>query len=430
MFSASIENPNGESLFIEKTSERKVLATLSLKNGIISKEPVNFPMGYYRLFDGKEFTMCFLKPDFDLLMTVNAKRFDETIKYSGKGADENNYLAKKSLLGESYVKFNSWGYNNSLDENAFLTSADSIYTSYLNLFNEHKHSFDKDFLKLESECLKIDYLTKIAFYESHHLLENNNFTFSEKFPDPFKNIVLDDEQLLLVPNYINFIILYLRRLWIDVRKKDSSLEFGVKLIDLLDSEIRNGMIKENIAYSFWQMSYENVNNKELFYNKMIKLILNSEYLERIEKDHSALKQTEKGTVSPAFELYDINEELVRLEDFRGKIVLIDIWATWCSPCVKEIPHLEKLQNEYKDKNIVFISICVSDDREKWKVAVREKNLLGIHLCVPDLKHKFLTDYNVTGIPRFILIDENGFIIESHAPRPSFPELKQLLIKLL
>jgi len=432
LFSAEIKNPTGDSIFIENLSKGEVVIAFRLNNGILSKDSVALPMGYYRISDGNETTLCFLKPGFDLHLSLNTKEFDESIKYSGIGGYENNYLAAKYLLEESFQDVNNYGYYASLEETEFLLFADSIYNLKLELFNKNKSNFDKDFGKLEFENLKIQYLTKLANYESMHsfITENQAFKVSNDFPNPFININLDDEQLLLVSGYINFIKMYLQQETIAELDKTNSTSYYNTLIDLLDSKIKNTKIKEEIAYYIGPASFSYAEDKEYFYGKLKEIISNPEYLNQIEEIYSKIKKTKKGAISPTFELYDIDSNFVKLENFKGKLVYIDIWATWCSPCIKEIPYLDKLQTEFKDKNIVFISICQNDVKEIWEAVVLSNELQGIHIFIPEIDNKFLSDYLVTGIPRFILIDEKGFIIDSEALRPSNPALKEQLDELL
>ncbi len=124
-----------------------------------------------------------------------------------------------------------------------------------------------------------------------------------------------------------------------------------------------------------------------------------------------------------------------LADLKGKYVYIDVWATWCGPCKKEIPFLKEIEQKYHDKNIVFVSLSVDNERahkgsmEKaiaaWKAMVADKELGGIQLHFGG-DESFSKFYNITGIPRFILIDPNGNIVEPDAPRPSSPLLIDLL----
>jgi thiol-disulfide isomerase/thioredoxin len=432
LLSVKIENPTGDSLFIASLSTGEVLEAIFLDNGELAKDTIILPIGYYRIGDGTETSICFLKPNYDLNLTLNTAEFDESIKYSGLGSYENNYLAEKYLLEEGFAGVNYYGYYANLEEEDFLFLEDSLYNLNNDLFNKHKPNFDEDFSKIEFSYLKTDYLIKLANYESMRRFFTNNdeFRVSSKFPNPFTEINMEDEMLLIVPQYVHYINLYLQDAASNKLNKNDTLTYYNTLIGLMDSELKNKKVKEKIAYDFGKYSLSYVEDPSSCYDQLMKMISNPEYIKEIDELYAKLKRIEKGAISPTFELYDIDSNLVKLEDFKGKFVYIDIWSTWCAPCIKEIPELDKLQTEFKDKNIVFISICENDDKERWRATVVDNGLQGIHLFVPDADNKFLTDYLVSGVPRFILIDENGFIIESKAPQPSSPLLKEQLYELL
>ncbi|WP_346882068.1 TlpA disulfide reductase family protein [uncultured Algibacter sp.] len=121
-----------------------------------------------------------------------------------------------------------------------------------------------------------------------------------------------------------------------------------------------------------------------------------------------------------------------LEDLKGKYVYIDVWATWCGPCKMEIPFLKEVEKQYHNKNIEFVSISVDKevDYDKWKTMITEKELSGIQLIADnDFKSTFVKDYKINGIPRFILIDPQGKIIDAEAPRPSNDKLIDLFKEL-
>ena len=141
----------------------------------------------------------------------------------------------------------------------------------------------------------------------------------------------------------------------------------------------------------------------------------------------------KGKPSPDFNYENYKGGKTKLSDLKGKYVYIDLWATWCGPCRAEIPHLQKTEEKYHGKNIEFVSISIDQakDYEKWKKFVADKNLGGVQLFADkDWQSEFVTSYGVTGIPRFILIDPKGNILESDAPRPSSAELQTQLDALL
>ena len=109
---------------------------------------------------------------------------------------------------------------------------------------------------------------------------------------------------------------------------------------------------------------------------------------------------------------------------------IDLWASWCSPCIAQIPDLKELEEEFKDK-INFVSIAWDDDYNSWKKMIVAKKLDGIQLFAEDKESEFFNFYDVqsSGIPRFILLDKNGNIIDLIAKQPSEPSLKEQLNQL-
>ncbi len=136
--------------------------------------------------------------------------------------------------------------------------------------------------------------------------------------------------------------------------------------------------------------------------------------------HTKNYTLEPGTESPKFfDLEQYGGGTVSMDDLKGNFLYIDVWATWCGPCKREIPHMKKLVDEYAGKNIRFISI--SSDRptahSNWEKMVEEKGMKGIQLFMGKDK-SFAKDYNIRSIPRFIFVDPDGNIVNANAPRPS------------
>ena len=140
-----------------------------------------------------------------------------------------------------------------------------------------------------------------------------------------------------------------------------------------------------------------------------------------------------GSVSPSFDYDNYEGGKTKLEDFKGKYVYLDIWATWCGPCIAEIPFLKKVEERYHDKNIAFVSISIDKlkDLEKWKTMVNKKELGGVQLFANnDWNSDFIKAYGINSIPRFILIDPTGKIVSADTSRPSSAELQVQLDGLL
>ena len=148
------------------------------------------------------------------------------------------------------------------------------------------------------------------------------------------------------------------------------------------------------------------------------------------KNRQELKQLALLKKAPAFRLNDIKGESVSLSDFKGKVVLIDVWATWCKPCLDEIPDLKALAEDYDESNLRLIGVSIDrqEDKELWKLKVDDEGLPGTQLILENgWQSAFKFDYIVSSIPRFILIDEEGKFIDVNAPRPSEGNKLRLLI---
>jgi thiol-disulfide isomerase/thioredoxin len=132
-----------------------------------------------------------------------------------------------------------------------------------------------------------------------------------------------------------------------------------------------------------------------------------------------------------FSYPDQNDKTVSLTDLKGKVVVVDVWATWCGPCRGETPFMRKLAADMKDKDVAFVSMSVDNikDHDKWKKMLVDEQMTWIQLYAGD-KNDFSKYYKINTIPRFIVFDKAGKIVNVDAPRPSDPELKTLLEKTL
>lgn len=145
------------------------------------------------------------------------------------------------------------------------------------------------------------------------------------------------------------------------------------------------------------------------------------------QDFKNLHNTSLGSAIPAVKFKDVNGKEVSLDQFKGKYVYIDLWASWCVPCIKEIPYLHELEKQYKDKNIVFVSISLDDNKTAWHKKVDELKLEGNQWELGQSNYDKLM--NVIGIPHFILYNPEGKLMQYKAPRPSSKEIKTIFDKI-
>jgi thiol-disulfide isomerase/thioredoxin len=156
--------------------------------------------------------------------------------------------------------------------------------------------------------------------------------------------------------------------------------------------------------------------------------------EEVSKLEAFYAESTGGDVVPApdFSIEDIHGNMVSLSDFKGKVVYIDFWATWCAPCRAEIPHLNRLKEDLKaNKDIVVIGISTDamKDKDKWKQVVKELNMGDVQLFAGENAREIMDAYIVRSIPHFTIINKDGTIFKNMTVRPSNSLTKQILLDL-
>ena len=116
-----------------------------------------------------------------------------------------------------------------------------------------------------------------------------------------------------------------------------------------------------------------------------------------------------GSQAPDFELTDLSGKKVRLSDFKGKVVILDFWATWCGPCRMEIPDLVKLQTKYGDKGLTIVGLTVSSPEKDVRSFAQDHGMnYPVLLEADDLTHRY---GGVVGIPTTFVVDRQGRITQ-------------------
>ncbi len=128
----------------------------------------------------------------------------------------------------------------------------------------------------------------------------------------------------------------------------------------------------------------------------------------------AWAQQQSGAIAADFTLRDIDNQSVSLSQYRGKVVLMNFWATWCGPCMQEMPHLQAMYDELKDQGFVVLSLSIDDARDlsKVKPLVKAKRLSFPVLL--DKETTVVSQYNpAKTLPYTVLIDRDGKVAKVH-----------------
>ena len=398
------------------------------EDGTFSDTISDFVDGFYKLKAGKEYTDIYIEDGFNLYFDLDIVDFDESIKYKGLGADENNYLAQKLLFTEN-VDF--WGFYK-LSEDSFIHKIDSfkaVAHEFLGRFIDASPHMSKTFINHQKADLKYFAPSSKENYQKYHrfLSKNDEFTVSDKFYDYRKKVELENIFLKEVDNYTS----YAESFFENQIAEDDTLERAFSMLRIINREIKDNKLKKFFIYRSAKSEMKNTKKLDEYWALVSFMVTEKRDFKELKKIKRKLDKIKVGSVSPLTNFKDENDKEYSLKDFRGKIVYIDCWAQWCAPCKKEIPFLSKLEEKYADKDITFIKLSLDADVDAWKTYIKEKNLEeNAFILENNFKSEFAKSYMINGIPRFILLDKNLKIIDSNAKRPSDEELVLQFDKLL
>lgn len=146
--------------------------------------------------------------------------------------------------------------------------------------------------------------------------------------------------------------------------------------------------------------------------------LGTDFIEKYNEQTMAAEQEASnslapavGTKAPALQLTNVDGKQVSLDDYKGKYVLVDFWASWCVPCRQENPNVVAAYKQYKNKNFTVLGVSLDDKKDKWMQAIEKDGLNWEH--VSDLKRWesiVVRDFGIVAIPSNILVDPDGVII--------------------
>ncbi|WP_055411612.1 TlpA family protein disulfide reductase [Nonlabens sp. YIK11] len=376
--------------------------------------------GLYLLFDGTNMINFFLKPSNTYGLEYDAKKFrQDGIKLTGSDIAFNEYFVEKSrtqVFLDPTVKMTETEYRDLLND---------IKTKQLDRLNDSGLSaIINDYEKSKIEYQYLRDLKLFLFYagikkptkESINEL-NINYSNDEHYTKfGAYNSMVDDRVILQMEEKAK-----------KEKLRDTSYSNNQNFIKGVNEFAPTELIKNSIISTFGPQYIVEAKDKESFYNDFISHYTGNDSIFKNEMSelYLDLSKLQKGTTSPTFQNYkNYTGGLTSLDDFKGKDVLINLWATWCLNCYESIPVIETLVEEYPE--VVFLNIAYQDEEKKWRKMIKDKKFAGEHILADRKDESFFEEYAVTGIPRYILIDKNGNIIDNNAPRPTEEGLKILL----
>ncbi|MCZ2845692.1 MAG: TlpA disulfide reductase family protein [Candidatus Bathyarchaeota archaeon] len=295
-----------------------------------------------------------------------------------------------------------------------------------------KSELPEEFKQLEKRNIHYEYISELINYNHFQLMKDNLYVPSEVILAEITDVDHENvEDYLFSGHYRNLVSNHFAKEAVRM-KKEHGIPVGISYLNIV-GKLQNDTLRNSLLYNRAKNDIFFTEDLDLYFNTFMTVSTNEKQKKEIVRNFEHLKTLLPGNPSPQFVNYENSKGgVASLSDLRGKYVYIDIWATWCGPCIAEIPALKKLERKFQDKNIEFLSISVDNkkDKDKWKKMIKEKKLGGIQLFADNsFNSNFIKSYYIIGIPKFILLDPNGNIVDSNAPAPSQPQLEDLLTSL-
>lgn len=408
----------GNQPIVEDLSDMQYLLPPTAERMIISKEDGSFQItfklvnpNYFRL--GRN--ILYLSPGDNLVVSIDQKT-PLTAEFKGKGSIANTYLkATPFPKAGSYME---------AGKNAKPTAKETV-DLILETARLKKKELDNlkgvtaEFKRLETARIKADTINsllggRITFYrpkisaDALKIYETEYQTLSETEINKINKDFVDFSLMKLV-------------VYRDIA--EGLVKFSSKKVDA--QKIADWSKASSLVSAIGKISDKNELKK---FTSEISSIKTIQYRDALQQRLDGLLKFGKGDTAIDFTAVDLKGNAVNLANLKGKVIYLDLWATWCGPCLQEMPYFEKLKEKYKDNNnIAFVSLSIDDDTDLWQKNVSKRNADGIQWLISRNK---LLDYDVVGIPRTIIIDKTFKVANLNAPVPSAKETEKMIEELL
>ncbi len=390
--------------------------------------------GYFELIVGSQNRFpIYLMPGDTLFLTADMAQFEESQKFAGTASIYNNYITEFTKSSNDFQKgiYSKF----SLPEDLAVKAIDSLrdtHNSVLENLKMNNADLDPYFVEMEEARILYEWALLHNIYPMYfrYLNKTESFEPSPEFGSYLGAVNINDSSLLSLGIYQSFLDTYvgveMEKYYKDDVLKEANPSVIMYRLELINSLFSDDAVKQVMAYKAVMdyVRYDGIKGYDVYYDYFKEICPHEGFQNIVNGVLDKWQHLKAGKPAYEFSFVDMDENEVKMSDFKGKYVYVDVWATWCNPCIGEIPFLKKMEEEFKGKNIVFVSISVDQTQEPWKAMVANDTLKGEQLWAGQAK-EFSEFYKITGIPRFMLFDMDGNIIEASATRPSGGVEKQI-----
>ena len=377
---------------------------------------------YTNVYYGEKFKVVYLQKGDNMTISFDAQDFDNTFKVSGGNENAAESLNRTQLVGlpnEAYAQ--PW--------DQFKKTMTDKMASMKRLLKVRKFAADDKFQKMEEGRITYFYANALLMYPVSHLYltQDTTMVLGDDYYTAIRQYVKEDDDLADIDEYRNFMIETSHIFDENGKNIRQMYPKVIAEMNYIGEHMESEKVREALIHflAFTYVEGKGTDNISALQNIYYSYVTSPRLNELFKQACAKWDKAAVGRPSPIFKGVDINGKEMSLRDFRGKYIYIDMWATWCGPCQKELPYLTKLEEKYKGRNIVFVGLSIDQDKAKWEARVKSGALGGTQLYIGK-GTKFQSDYRISGIPRFILLDPNGRIVNPDMSRPSSEDTEKIL----
>ena len=369
---------------------------------------------YVKVYHGREFLKLYVEGGDNASLSFDGGRMGRTYVFEGEKAPVVKYLNTVTLVALPDEDF-ALGFD---EYSAKLAEKEKDAVKILKA-----NGFSKigDFEKMEMDRIRYSYGAALLMYPMGHVLmaRDRSYRPDEEYYDLIEEYVVEDEMMASLDEYRSFVAEAMHVLDAANREETEIYPKTVAQMKYAADRLHKDAVREIVLHYIATTYVDNFGVKDIteIENIYYTYVKDAAMLESMKAKYDRWDLARPGRMSPGFRAVDVDGKEYTLADFRGKYVYIDMWATWCAPCKREMPYLKALEEEFADAQIVFLGLSIDKDKQAWENMVRTGDLTGVQLYL-GLQSKFQEAYRIEGIPRFILLDKAGRIIENDMSRPS------------